>query len=243
MKNTQPPDKLTVLDQRINKIENKPKDNWDRFTSLSGILVPAAIALAGHFISQGIKQAEISNEARRSEQSHIIAQANIKVAQAGLINTLMKSLTSANPQERKIAVAAVLIALPEEGAALVRSVAEYDQNKGVQDAAKKSLDDRLLVGVKNLFSEDAVMRRAAAQELVQGWRSDPNIVKLLIDAANQNKTNENGIYNSVVVLGELQPVALLKHREEIAKFLKFAKSKGPKTKTKVVEVEKKLSGE
>ena len=59
MKNTQLPYKPTAADQRINKIENRSKDIWDRITALSGILVPAAIAVAGHFISQGIKQAEM----------------------------------------------------------------------------------------------------------------------------------------------------------------------------------------
>ena len=242
MKDTKHPDKLAAFDQRSPRMDIKPKDNWDRLTSLSGILVPAAIALAGHFISQGIKQAEISNEMRRSEQSHAIAQANTKVAQAGLINTLMKSLTSSNPQERKLAVAAVLIALPEEGAALVRSVAEYDKDKGVKEAAKKSLDDRLLVGVKNLFSQDAMVRQAAAQELVQGWRSDPAVVMPLIDEAYKNRTNENGIYNSVVVLSELQTLTLLKHKKEIITFLEFAKNVGPKTKNKVADIEKKLTG-
>lgn len=62
------------------------KDVWDRVTALATILVPAAIALAGHFVAQGLKQAEISSEERRAEQSRSIAEANTKIAQASLIN-------------------------------------------------------------------------------------------------------------------------------------------------------------
>jgi len=108
------------------------KDVWDRFTALATILIPAAIALAGHFIAQGLKQAEIRSEDRRAELSHSIAETNTKIAQASLINTMMKSLTSADPQERKLAVQAVLIALPEEGPVLARSIAENDEDKSVQ---------------------------------------------------------------------------------------------------------------
>ncbi len=113
------------------------KDVWDRLTALATILVPAAIALAGHFIAQGLKQAEISSEERRAEQSHVIAEANTKIAQASLINTMMKSLTSTNPQERKLAVVAVLIALPEQGPILVQTIAQSDEDKTVQAAARR----------------------------------------------------------------------------------------------------------
>jgi hypothetical protein len=118
------------------------KDLWDRLASLATILVPAAIALAGHFIARGLKQAEISSEERRAEKSRSIAEANTKIAQASLINTMMKSLTSSNPQERKLAVEAVLIALPEQGPVLVRTIAQYDEDKTVQTAAKTSLQQR-----------------------------------------------------------------------------------------------------
>jgi len=94
------------------------KDVWDRLTALATILVPAAIALAGYFIAQGLKQAELSSEEKRAERSSSIAEANTKIAQASLINTMMKSLTSSSPQERKLAVEAALIALPEHGPVL-----------------------------------------------------------------------------------------------------------------------------
>jgi hypothetical protein len=205
------------------------KDIWDRLTALATILVPAAIALAGHFIAQGLKQAEISSEERRAEQSHLIAEANTKIAQASLINTMMKSLTSTNAQERKLAVDAVLIALPEQGPTLVRTIAQSDEDKTVQAAARQSLETRVTSLVRQLFSTDARERISAAQDLVQGWRNDPNVVLELVTFAMQNKENANGVYNSVVVLNEFTPRALQAHKAEVLKFVDVAKATGSRT--------------
>jgi hypothetical protein len=205
------------------------KDIWDRITSLATILVPAAIALAGHFIAQGLKQAEISNEQRRAEQSHSIAESNLKIAQASLINTMMKSLTSPNPQERKLAVEAVLIALPEQGPVLARTIAKYDKDMTVQDAAKNSLEQRVDSLIHNLFSEDAQTRIAAAQDLIQGWRNDPGVVQSLIAFASEHKDNPNGVYNTLVVLNEFGIRALEAHRKSVIGFVSQVQAAGPKT--------------
>jgi hypothetical protein len=218
------------------------KDIWDRVTALATILVPAAIALAGHFIAQGLKQAEISSEERRAEQSHSIAESNIKIAQASLINTMMKSLTSSNPQERKLAVEAVLIALPEQGPALVRTVAQSDDDKTVQAAAKTSLDQRLSALIRDLFSEDAQVRIGAAQDLIQGWRNESNAVLALIEFATQNKENSNGVYNTVVVLSEFSIRALEASKKQVLEFAELAKATGPKTETKAKALVKRLGG-
>jgi hypothetical protein len=205
------------------------KDIWDRLTALATILVPAAIALAGHFIAQGLKQAEISSEERRAEQSHLIAEANTKIAQASLINTMMKSLTSTNAQERKLAVDAVLIALPEQGPTLVRTIAQSDEDKTVQAAARQSLETRVTALIRQLFSTDARERISAAQDLIQGWRNDSSVVRELITFATQNKDNANGVYNSVAVLNEFSPRALQAQRAEVLKFVDVAKATGSKT--------------
>jgi hypothetical protein len=218
------------------------KDVWDRLTAVATILVPAAIALAGHFIAQGLKQAEISSEERRAEQSRSIAEANTKIAQASLINTMMKSLTSSNPQERKLAVEAVLIALPEQGPVLVRTIAQYDDDKTVQAAATTSLEQRVGALIRDVFSEDARVRIGAAQELIQGWRNEPNAVLALVDFATRNKENSNGVYNTVVVLSEFSMRALEAHKQRVLEFIKLAKATGSKTDAKATVLLKRLGG-
>ena len=216
------------------------KDAWDRLTALATILVPAAIALAGHFVGQGIQQAEIRSEERRAAQAHSIAAANTKVAQASLINTMMKSLTSANPQERKLAVQAVLIALPEQGPVLVRTIAQNDEEESVRDAASTSLEQRFHGLVRNLFSEVADVRIAAAQDLIQGWRNDSSAVRALIDFATENSGNSNGVYNTVVVLSEFSTRTLQDHDQVVREFAELARTQGPMTEAKARALIKRL---
>lgn len=215
------------------------KDLWDRLTALATILVPAAIALAGHFIAQGLKEAEIKGQERQAAQAS--ANANTKIAQAGLINTLMKSLTSPNPQERKLAVQAVLIALPEQGPLLARTVAQSDEDEAVQVAARSSLQQRADTLIRQLFADDAGTRVDAVSELVQGWRSEGTAVGTLLDAAFQNSDNDNGICNVAVVLAECAPAALAAHRQHVRQFIALARTKGPRTAAKTAVLEKRLA--
>ena len=216
------------------------KDNWDRVTALATILIPAAIALAGHFIAQGLKQAEISSEENRAAQSRIIAEANTKIAQASLINSMMKSLTSENSQERKLAVEAVLIALPEQGQMLVRIIAQSDEDKTVQAVARNTLEHRGNTLIRELFSADAPIRKRAAQDLIQGWRDDPDIALEMVKFADDNKDNVDGVYNTAVVLSEFSPTALQGHKQEILNFADTAKKIGPKTENKATNLTKLL---
>jgi hypothetical protein len=216
------------------------KDVWDRLTALATILIPAAIALAGHFVAQGLKQAEISSEEKRAEQSRVIAETNTKIAQASLINAMMKSLTSSNPQERKLAVEAVLIALPDQGPVLVRTIAQSDEDKTVQAAARNSLEQRVGTLIRELFAADARSRMSAAQDLIQGWRNEPNVVLALVEFASRNKDNANGVYNTVVVLNEFSPPALQPHKQAILNFIEVAKTTGAKTEAKTTVLARRL---
>jgi hypothetical protein len=216
------------------------KDVWDRLTALATILVPAAIALAGHFVAQGLQRAQISSSERQAEQSNAIADANTKIAQAGLISTMMKSLTSTNAQERKLAVAAVLIALPEQGPVLARTIAQSDDDESVKLAAQASLKQRVNTLIRDLFAESAAVRVVAAQNLIQGWQNEPNAVQTLVEFANQNLTNANGVFNTVIVLNQYSLSALQAHRQLVTEFLSTARQQGPQTAAKVTDVLRRL---
>jgi hypothetical protein len=205
------------------------KDVWDRTTALAAVLIPGAIALAGHFIGRGIQAAEMANQERRSELDRARARDSLRVAQASLINTLEKSVTSGNPQERKLAVQAVLIALPDEGPALARTLAQTDEDKGVQAAATRSIDQRIETLMRDIFGDDATTRKQAAQQLVSSWRGDSNVVAIMVDFALANFSNDNGIYNTAVVLADFSNEALTANRAKVIAFAERTKSKGPKT--------------
>lgn len=216
------------------------KDFLDRLMALATILIPASVALAGYFIAQGLKQAEISSEEMRAERSHAIAEANTRIAQANIISTLMSSLTSSNQYERQIAAHAMLIALPERGLFLVRAVAKYDEDEVVKTAAKTSLGRRANELIRDLFSEDAPVRIAAYQDLIQDWGNDSSVVLTLVEFANRNLENENGVYNTVVVLSAFSKPALEAYKPKVVKFLKLAKDIGSKTEAKANALARRL---
>lgn len=219
-----------------------PKDVWDRLSALAGILVPAAIALAGHFISQGLKQAEIANEGQRIAQARLAADSSTKIAQANLVNTLMKSLTSTNPNERRLAVHAVMIAMPEQGVLFARAIAIGDEDPAVQDAAKTSIEQRVDVLARDLFADDKATRVSAAQELVQGWREDPAAVSAIVAQTRADPGNVDGVYNSAVVLEGLSTKALAQRNAQVVEFVELTKSAGEKTQARVQAIRRRAGG-
>jgi hypothetical protein len=187
-----------------------------------------------------LQQAQISSNERQAQQANVIADANTKIAQAGVISTMMKSLTSPNSQERKLAVAAVLIALPEQGPVLARTIAQSDDDESVKLAATASLKQRVNALIRDLFAESATVRIAAAQNLLQGWQNEPNAVLTLVEFANQNLMNANGVFNTVVVLSQYSQGALQAHRDAVTEFLNAARKQGPQTAAKVTDVLRRL---
>ena len=117
----------------------------------------------------------------------------------------------------------------EQGPTLVQTIAQSDEDKTVQAAARTSLETRVNTLIRQLFSADAGERISAAQDLVQGWRNDPAVVLELTTFATQNKGNANGVYNSVVVLNEFTSRALQAQKAEVLKFVDVAKATGSKT--------------
>ena len=216
------------------------KDIWDRITALSAILVPAAIALAGHYIGSQIKDAEAARDQQRAADIRAFNEANIKLAQATFLNTIMKSLTSKSPNERKLAVEAVLIALPEQGPTLVRAIAAGDESKEVQAVAVRSLEERYMPLIRDLFAGTRPVRERAAAELVATWRNDSSVVGALVMFAKLNGSNSDGIYNTMVVLSEFNLRALQMHKPQIEELRAVAESVGPKTAAKAAEVAKRL---
>ncbi|MDH3648269.1 MAG: hypothetical protein OEQ53_01215 [Saprospiraceae bacterium] len=221
--------KLDSIEVRIKNIEKKKIGFWDMFQSLATILIPAAIALAGYLISNGIKKAEVD-----------VAETNAKVAQAELVNKFMASLTSKSTFERALAVDAILIAIPGHGASIARAMAENDTSESVKLSARSSLDKRLLQLISDLFSDQATIRKIAAQELLQGWHSDALLVKHLLEFAGSHPSNINGIYNTVVILNSIDRQTLLQYRDSILEFLSQAEALGPKTKSTSQQVRDRL---
>ena len=129
-------EKVAELEKSIDALKVNPKDGWDKAQILSAFLVPVAITVVGYLFSQSTKEAEIS-----------IAETNARVSQAQLVQSFTSSLTSDNPDQRKIAIEAVLLALPDDGTRLVETVKEFDPDASVREFARQRL------GSTDLYAE------------------------------------------------------------------------------------------
>lgn len=97
--------------------------------------------------------------------------------------------------------------------------------------------------IKGIFTTDASVRRTSAATLVSDWNTNPNLVPRLLDYAAENPRNENGIYNTVVVLENLSADTLRPYRESITNFAAAAEKIGQKTAAETTVLLRKVNTE
>ena len=235
-------EELNELKAKIEKIEKPAKDPWDRLQVLGTLLVPVAIAFAAQHYTAEMKQAEIEASAvnaaaqreieeTRGDRDYSIATTNARISQGGFLRTLLDDLLSDNPRKQKLASQAVMVALPESGPALLR-VLEETGTPDTQRTATAALGNRRPVLIAQFFDESRAVRRAAYESLVSGWSADASIIPELIANARDNKTNADGIYNTLVFLSHMNRDSLRPHRTEIRRFSEEMESIGPRTKAR-----------
>ena len=218
-----------TLKERVEKLEKSldERDKKAAWANIAGtVLVPLAIGVAGLLVSNAI-----------SAKEQEIAEVNAKVQQVDVVTKLLDALISDNRPKRQLAIKAVLIALPLEGPELVRDIARTDPDTSVRQYASTTLQDRSSTLITDLFAGSPDVRMAAAAYIVSGWSSNPNIVPRLIQYSDEHWENDNGVYNTVVVLAGLSPSALSPHSTLVREFLVRAEQKGRKTAAQVRRVE------
>ena len=52
-----PQERLKKLEERLQKVEKRPKDKWDKFQSLSGIVSGLMVAVVGYFLTGSVNRA------------------------------------------------------------------------------------------------------------------------------------------------------------------------------------------
>ena len=136
-------DRLTKLEERIEVLDSKSKDFWDKLQVWSSILTPLVVAVVGFYFSysqteKDLKVARIQKDKDREiatiqkERDQEIAEIEAKVKQSNLISVFMEPLLSASPEKRKLAITAISLALSEDVAQqLVSSAIGSEQNEKV----------------------------------------------------------------------------------------------------------------
>ena len=92
--------KINDIETRVKKLEDKPKDKWEKLQVIGAFLIPIAIAATGFFITRG--QKSIENKVTVSQT---------KISQAELIASLIEPLSSGEFEKQKIALSAIRIGL------------------------------------------------------------------------------------------------------------------------------------
>jgi len=233
--------RLSNIEDRLSKLEgSKKRDGWDKFQVLATLLIPAAITIVGYLYSESMKQAEIRSNSIIADQQKAITLTSARVGQAQLISTFMDALLSHDLQRQRLAIEAILIALPDEGPRLVAVVSRSSLSPEVRGFAENSLDQRRSQLIQSAFSGERAMRISATQELVQGWRSDKNLVPQVLQAAAQNPGNQDGIVNALVLLENVDQQHLAANAPAVKEFLDRVERNGPTTQQHVQRVRERL---
>jgi hypothetical protein len=87
--------------------------------------------------------------------------------------------------------------------------------------------------ISDLFSEQPAVRFRAYNAIMDNYGSDPALVPELLSYARAHTNNENGIYNTLVVLSHLNKAQLRPHVAEIQDFAKSVETTGPRIKDRV----------
>jgi hypothetical protein len=244
-------EKIIILEDEVKKLKNKRKDSWDVLQILGGLLIPAAIAYAGWQYSVAMNDAEIQSSIKiaklqiesseqKAEFEQRISETNARVSQAGLVASFLKSLLSKEEAEQKLAIKAVLIALPAEGPRLVKLLKESDEKEDVKKFASVSLSNYRNTLVSQFFSTEKSERSEAYARLQSSFQNDSSIIPELIAGGRQNPDNLNAVFNLLVFLSHMNMDTLKPYVNEIVEYSREVEGNGDKTKERAEKLRSRL---
>ncbi len=216
-------DDVNSLKKRLDKLEKKGKDIWDKTSILSSFLIPLSIFFAGYFLSKADRLATIESQKKEIQ----LAEIKSKVDQAQLVASFLEALVDTNSYKRKLAIKSILLALPEKGGEIVEEISASDPDETVKAFAKKSLIDSKTIKrtelIRDIFSSTKNIRISATELLMKDWRSDELLIPELLDFAmnrfGQEKENMNGIINTILVLNRMDIDVLKKNKVTVNQFI------------------------
>ena len=208
------------LEERIEALERRKERSWldkrDILEVLAKLLLPLAIAFAGHHFAQVVsrahivaaehlKERDVASARELKERDVAVSMQHTRAQQASVVNTFMEALVSENTRRRQQAIKAVLIALPQDGPNLVDAIRETEAGSPIAQYAADALTQRRDELIHGLFSESADVRIEASTGLVQGWRTRADIVPVLLDSADHHTGDVHALHNTLGVLDALDP--------------------------------------
>lgn len=165
--------------ERSDPPETKPRaaSLWEKAPTLVMALNPVLLLVIGYFLNSGIERtkaqieitkARIEENSQRlldlktSEETSTIAL-HERVDKVKVISDFLNDLSGTDERRRKLAIEAILIALPDEGARLVKVIEQTSESggqerKGDVVAAQDALKATRLRLVADTFSKEQPVR-------------------------------------------------------------------------------------
>jgi hypothetical protein len=231
--------RLQELDKRV--AATAQKDIWDRFSQIGPILITLAVAAGGWVVTDMMKRMDVNATQRQMVIQENTSRMSTRVSQAQLVSTFLAPLLGNDPDAQKLAIKALLIALPEEGPDLVQTLSSTTNDAEIQQFAQAALDDRRANLVDELFSADDDLRSSAQIELAHGWVRDPQLVDDVLKAARQDMDNHAAINAALSVLYSMDEDLLNQHQSDIASLLAEGKGWDAATKTIAEQLRSKMA--
>lgn len=212
------------------------KIGFDRFIQISTIIiVPISLALAGHLFGVQMKNAELESQDKRFTTEHQFElakqDATWRITKSELVYKFMDALTSSEEIKRKLAVEAIMIALPEDGPRIAEVVAKNDPNVEVQNAANNSIRRQILRISNEMFSQDKSTRLSGTQTAISGWQNNEEFIRTIIDKSIKEVQNSDGVWNAIIYLENTNKDYLKSKLEDINALKLALESYGDRGKT------------
>jgi hypothetical protein len=225
---TNPNPENQKLEERVKKLEDSKgkKDIWDILGILTSFLIPLSIFFAGYFLSESERRAKLSQQEKEIQ----LAEIKSKVDQAQLVSIFLEALVDTNAYKRQLAIKSILLALPEKGEEIVKTISENDPNESVKKYAEQSLIENRNKRIREeliqqIFDKNKQTRLSATNQLIQNWNNNEMIVNGLIEYASKRLDNapENmsGIINTIVVLNNVEAPLLKNNAERVLNFIEM----------------------
>lgn len=228
-----------IEDQLAQLQRPKAKDAWAKLESAAIILIPASIALVGTLVTKAHNSRQDSIAVANMQLQEQATEASNRIDEAKLVPAFLEALSGNNDRKQKLAAAVAPFALPSVGPKLLLAISEQDL--GASGPAKVSLDSARARLVTSVFAQDKATRVDATVRIIQGWSSDSELLRQLLEHAAQNTANLDGIVNTLVVLQNVDKRLLSQFSPEINALFSRAEGNGDVTRAQIQAVRARMS--
>ena len=180
------------------------------------LLTPLAVAYFGYMLSHSLDQAKLAMDSAKADSEIRSAEVASRVNKVKIISDFMEALSGLDALKRELAIKAILIALPDEGPDLVRTIAlgrnapaaspvgRVPTSTPVDTTPQAAAQDALAVRrdqlIAALFADAKPTRLSAFAAFQAGWSQDETVIQPLVAYALRNLANKSGVVNTLTFL-------------------------------------------